>query len=196
MKAGDLVLFDYAPDFHYYTSDVTRMFPVNGKFTADQRELYGIYVKLYTAIMTSIRPGLTSEILKDVVKKMDAAMAAHAFANPKNREAASRFVESYRGRLAAPRPGGTLGHMVGMEVHDTQKNFTAYEPGMVFTIEPALTIPGDRVYVRLEDMILITPTGHENLSGFAPIEIDAIEKLMAEPGIAQMMRKPTSTASR
>jgi Xaa-Pro aminopeptidase len=196
MKAGDLVLFDYAPDFHYYTSDVTRMFPVSGKFTADQRELYGIYVKLYTAIMTSIRPGLTGEIMKDVVKKMDAAMASHPFANPKNREAASRFVEGYRARLTSPRPGATLGHMVGMEVHDVQKNFTAYEPGMVFTIEPALTIPADRVYVRLEDMILVTPTGYENMSGFAPIEIDAIEKLMAEPGIAQMMRKPTSTASR
>ena len=86
--------------------------------------------------------------------------------------------------------------MVGMEVHDVTKNFTVYEPGMVFTIEPALTIPEDRVYVRLEDMILITPTGYENMSAFAPVEIDAIEKLMAEPGIAQLMRKPTSTASR
>src|SRR5918995_4299471 len=52
MKSGDLVLFDYAPDYHYYTSDVTRMFPVSGKFTADQRELYGIYVALYQALMT------------------------------------------------------------------------------------------------------------------------------------------------
>jgi Xaa-Pro aminopeptidase len=196
MKAGDLVLFDYAPDFHYYTSDVTRVFPASGKFTADQRELYGIYVKLYNAIMSSIRPGLTSDIMKDVVKKMDAAMASHPFANPKNREAATRFVDGYRARLAQPRPGSTLGHMVGLEVHDVQKNFTAYEPGMVFTIEPALTIPDDRVYIRLEDMIVITPTGHDNMSGFAPIEIDAIEKLMAEPGIAQLMRKPTSTASR
>src|SRR3954468_12008204 len=51
MKAGDLTLMDYAPDFHYYTSDVTRMFPVSGKFSADQRELYGIYVQLYKAIM-------------------------------------------------------------------------------------------------------------------------------------------------
>ena len=83
-----------------------------------------------------------------------------------------------------------------MEMHDVQKNFTAYEPGMVFTIEPALTIPDDRVYIRLEDMIVITPTGHDNMSGFAPIEIDAIEKLMAEQGIAQLIRKPTSTASR
>jgi Xaa-Pro aminopeptidase len=196
MKAGDLVLFDYAPDFHYYTSDVTRMFPASGKFTSEQRELYGIYVKVYNAIMTSIRPGPTSEILKDVVRKMDDAMASHQFANPKYRAAAARFVEGYRTRLASPRAGATLGHMVGMEVHDVQENFTVYEPGMVFTIEPALTIPEDRVYIRLEDMIVITPTGYENMSGFAPIEIDAIEKLMAEPGIAQLMRKPSSTASR
>jgi Xaa-Pro aminopeptidase len=196
LKGGDLVLFDYAPDFHYYTSDVTRMFPVNGKFTADQRELYGIYVKLYQAIMTSIRPGATAEILKDVVTKMDAAMASHTFHSQKNRDAAARFVDGYRTRLASPRPGATLGHMVGMEVHDVQKNFTAYEPGMVFTIEPALTIPEDRVYIRLEDMILITPNGYENMSGFAPIEIDAVEKLMAEPGMVQLLRKPTSTASR
>jgi Xaa-Pro aminopeptidase len=196
MKAGDLVLFDYAPDFHYYTSDVTRMFPVSGKFTPDQRELYGIYVKLYNAIMSSIRPGPTSEILKDVVQKMDAAMAAHTFTNQKYRDAAARFVDGYRTRLASPRPGATLGHMVGMEVHDVQKDFTAYQPGMVFTIEPALTIPEDRVYIRLEDMIVITPTGHDNMSGFAPIDIDAIEKLMAEPGLAQAMRKPTSTGSR
>ena len=196
IKAGDLVLFDYAPDYHYYTSDVTRMFPVSGKFTADQRELYGIYVKLYQAIMTSIRPGPTSEIMKDVVRKMDQALASHTFRNQKYKDAAARFVDGYRSRLASPRPGATLGHMVGMEVHDVSKNFTNYEPGMVFTIEPALTIPEDRVYIRLEDMILITPTGYENMSGFAPIDIDAIEKLMAEPGMVQLLRKPTSTASR
>ena len=196
LKAGDLVLFDYAPDYHYYTSDVTRMFPASGKFTAEQRELYGIYVKLYQSIMTSIRPGPAREIMKDIVRKMDDAMASHTFTHPKIKAAATRFVEGYRSRLASPRPGGTLGHFVGMEVHDVSKNFSVYQPGMVFTIEPALTIPEDRVYVRLEDMILITPNGYENMSAFAPFEIDAIEKLMAEPGIAQLLRKPTSTASR
>ncbi len=193
---GDLVLFDYAPDFHYYTSDVTRMFPASGRFTADQRELYGIYVKLYQALMTSIRPGPTSEILTDAVKKMDAAMASHHFTNAKNHDAAARFVDGYRTRLDSPRPGTTVGHMVGMEVHDVQKNFTVYQPGMVLTIEPALTIPEDRVYIRLEDMLLITATGYENMSGFAPIEMDAIEKLMAEPGIAQLMHRPASTVTR
>jgi Xaa-Pro aminopeptidase len=102
MKAGDLVLFDYAPDFHYYTSDVTRMFPASGKFTPEQRELYGIYVKLYQAIMTSIRPGPTAEILKDVVTKMDAAMASHQFANPKYRAAAARRDARAHGRHGGP----------------------------------------------------------------------------------------------
>jgi Xaa-Pro aminopeptidase len=172
------------------------MFPANGKFSPDQRELYGIYVKLYQAIMTSIRPGATSEIMKDVVRKMDEAMASHTFRNQKNRDAATRFVEGYRARLASARPDAQLGHMVGMEVHDVSKNFSGYQPGMVFTIEPALTIPEDRVYIRLEDMILVTANGYENMSAFVPSEIDAVEKLMAEPGIAQLTRKPTSTASR
>ena len=112
-KDGDLVLFDYAPDYRYYTSDVTRMFPVNGKFTADQKELYTIYLRLYQALMTSIRPGKASDILKDAVKKMDGVMASFTFTNPKYREAATRFVDNYRRsagvRPKQPRPHGRHG---------------------------------------------------------------------------------------
>ena len=60
---------------------------------------------------------------------------------------------------------------------------------MVFTIEPALTIPEDRVYIRLEDMLLITPTGYENMSSFVPVDADAIERVMNEQGIASMMKR-------
>jgi Xaa-Pro aminopeptidase len=194
LKDGDLVLMDYAPDFHYYTSDVTRMFPANGKFSAGQRELYGIYVQLYQAIMTSIKPGPTLPIFHEIVRKMDGIMASYPFTSEKYRAAAARFVDGYRNRAAGTSANPpALGHMVGMEVHDVQHNFKQYEPGMVFTIEPALTIPEDRVYLRLEDMLVVTPTGYENMSGFAPVEIDAVEKLMAEPGMTQLLRKPTST---
>jgi Xaa-Pro aminopeptidase len=180
---GLLVLFDYAPDFKYYTSDVTRMFPANGRFTADQRELYTIYLRLYQALMTSIRPGNAADVLRDAVAKMDAVMASFTFANPKYRDAAVRFVDGYRKSLQAGR--SSLGHMVGMEVHDVNPPTSdGLKPGMIFTIEPALTIPEDRVYVRLEDMILITPTGYENLSAFVPVEVADIEKLMAESGVA------------
>ena len=191
-KDGDLVLFDYAPDYKYYASDVTRQFPINGKFTADQRELYGIYVKLYKALMTSVRPNVQlSTILQEAITKMDAAITGHTFTKPAFKAAAERFVEGYRRRLnpppsadGTPRRTGSLGHTVGMEVHDVNTpHGDVLVPGMVFTIEPALTIPEDRVYIRLEDMLLVTETGYENMSGFVPIEIDAIEKLMAERGM-------------
>jgi Xaa-Pro aminopeptidase len=186
IKDGDLVLFDYAPDYKYYSSDVTRMFPINGRFTPDQRELYGTYVKLYQAIMTSVRPGKVDAILQDSVRKMDSVMASTRFSNPKNEDAAKRFVESYRQRAqAGPGPrGASLGHMVGMEVHDVTLPYDELKPGMIFTIEPAMTIPDDRVYIRLEDVLLVTANGYENLSAMAPIEPDAVEKLMAEHGVA------------
>jgi len=209
-KSGDLVLFDYAPDYKYYASDVTREFPINGRFSADQRELYGIYVKLYNALMTSIKPNVpVKEILTEVVAKMDAAIASHTFTNPKFKEAAVRFADNYRRRINPPPPapgtpprgggGGSLGHTVGMEVHDVNTpHGDVLVPGMVFTIEPALTIPEDRVYIRLEDVILITETGYENMSSFVPIEIEAIEKLMAEPGMFEkyVPRKGTAPPSR
>jgi Xaa-Pro aminopeptidase len=197
-QPGQLVLFDYAPDYKYYTSDVTRMFPIDGRFTADQRELYTIYLRLYQALMTSIRPGRASDILADAVKKMDAVMASFTFTNPKYRDAAARFVAAQRARAdsAGGRRGG-VGHMVGMEVHDVTVPFDELKPGMVFTIEPALTIPEDRVYVRLEDVILITPAGYENLSSFVPVEVAEIETLMAEVGFAERERRGSSnTVSR
>jgi Xaa-Pro aminopeptidase len=185
---GQLMLFDYAPDYKYYTADVTRMFPINGRFTEDQKELYTIYLRLYQALMSSIRPGPVQPIFKDAVSRMDAVMASFTFKNPKYKEAAQRFVDNYRKNATG---GGRTspGHMVGMEVHDvTAPMPDGLKPGMVFTIEPALTIPEDRVYVRLEDMILITANGYENLSAFVPMEVDAIEKLMAESGFAEKRR--------
>jgi Xaa-Pro aminopeptidase len=194
LNDGDLVLFDYAPDYKYYASDVTRMFPANGRFSPAQRELYTTYLRLYQALMTSIRPGSPRAILQDAVRKMDAVLAATSFAEPRHQEAATRFVDGYRQRANAAGGRASLGHMVGMEVHDVTAPFDELKPGMVFTIEPALTIPEDRVYVRLEDVILITTDGYENLSSFVPVEPDAIERLMAEPGLADAGARSASTS--
>lgn len=188
LGAQDLVLYDYAPDFKYYTSDVTRMFPASGRFNAWQREAYGIYLKLYRALMSSIRPNVTAQaIIADAVTKMDAILAQTRFTDPKIKTAAEQFVARYR--ASKDRPRAMLGHWVGMEVHDVTAPVDVLKPGMVFTIEPALTIEEDRVYIRLEDVIVITETGFENLSESLPYEIDAIEKLMAEPGLGE--RKPS-----
>ena len=179
------MLFDYAPDYKYYTSDVTRMFPATGKFTPHQRELYTIYVKLYQALMTSIRPGKRARHPAGRRQEDGRVMAESTFANPEPGSGAA-----VRRAVPLARQGGVgrtfgLGHMVGMEVHDVTVPYDELKPGMIFTIEPALTIPDERVYVRLEDVILITETGYENLSALAPIEAADIEKLMAEKGIAQ-----------
>ena len=188
LKDGDLVQFDYAPDYKYYQSDVTRVFPANGRFTPRQREFYTIYLKLYQAVMTSIRPHASApDILKDAVAKMDAVMASFTFADAKIKEAATAFVENYRRTSPTAR---SLGHDVGMEVHDVSAGpRPTLEPGRIFTIEPAMQIADEHLGLRLEDMILITEQGYENLSAFVPVEIGAIEKLMKEPGLSDAMLK-------
>jgi Xaa-Pro aminopeptidase len=178
LQDGDLVQFDYAPDFKNYTSDVTRVFPANGKFTPRQREFYGIYLKLYQALMTSIQVRKTpAEIAKAAVVKMDAIMASYPFTDDRIKQAATVFVDRYRNF----RPNAVLGHTVGMEVHDVRNPTPTLEPGQLFTIEPAMTIPEEHIGIRLEDMILITASGYENLSAFVPVEIADIEKTMALP---------------
>jgi Xaa-Pro aminopeptidase len=174
LKDGDLVQFDYAPDYKYYQSDVTRVFPASGTFSARQRELYTIYLKLYRAVMTSIRVHTAPrDIIGDAVRKMDGIMSSFAFTDPKIRTAATAFVDRFRASNA-----NSLGHAVGMEVHDVGRPTPALEPGQVFTIEPAMQIPDERIGIRLEDMILMTESGYENLSASVPIEIEAIEAVM------------------
>jgi carboxypeptidase family protein/peptidase M24-like protein len=142
------------------------------------------YQSLMTSIKVHARPG---DIIKEAVAKMDAVMANFKFADPKIKEAATRFVERYRASKA-----NSLGHTIGLEVHDVRLPTDTLEPGQIFTIEPAMTIPDEHLGVRLEDVILITETGYENLSEFVPIEIAEIEKLMAEPGLSDKQRKRAS----
>lgn len=189
LRAGDLVQFDWAPDLANYTSDVTRVFPADGKFTPRQREFYVIYLRLYQALMTSIRVHATArEIMDAAVVKMDRIMAEYKFADPKIRETAEGFVKRYRVNPNAPAGAlgpRSLGHSVGMEVHDVRNPTPTLEPGTIFTIEPQMTMEGGELSVRLEDMILITETGYENMSAFVPVEITDIEKLMAQPGLGR-----------
>ena len=176
LQDGDLVQFDYAPDYKMYASDVTRVFPANGKFTPRQREFYTIYLRLYQALLTSIRVhAAQADVIRDAVQKMDAVLAEYHFADPKIEAAAKAFVDQYR----RSGPNAVLGHTVGMEVHDVPFPSGTLESGQVFTIEPAMTISDEHIGIRLEDMILITADGYENLSASVPIEIADIEKLMA-----------------
>jgi Xaa-Pro aminopeptidase len=185
MTDGELVLMDYCPDLGYYRCDITRQWPVNGKFTRDQRDLYGFYLGAYEALLYAIVPGLTAQqIVQKALPKMQAVLAAATFSKALYREAANQFVERYRTMARGERPAN-LGHAVGMATHDFGGGSGTMRPGMVFTIEPALTVPSEQIYIRLEDMILITESGAKILSDFVPRSIEAVERLVAEPGLLQ-----------
>jgi Xaa-Pro aminopeptidase len=184
MEDGDFLLMDFAPDVGYYQSDLTRMMPVNGKFNQWQRELYGFYLGCYQAILKAIRPGVTAQAIKlEAVKEMQQLLAATKFSKPIYEKAAQQFVTSYEASAKNPRAG--LGHWVGMATHDVGEYGGPLRAGMVFTIEPALTVPEEKIQVRLEDMILITDTKAEVISDFVPMDIDGIERLMKEDGMLQ-----------
>ncbi len=185
MKDGEFLLMDYAPDVNYYMSDVTRMIPVNGKFNDWQRELYGFYLQCYKAILKNIKPGLTAQTIKKAAAaEMKQVLAAAKFSKPIYQKAAEQFVDSYS--RSTESSNTSLGHWVGMATHDVGGyDGGPLRAGMVFTIEPALRVPEEKIYIRLEDMIIITETGAEILTDFVPMDMDAIEKLMKEEGMLQ-----------
>lgn len=190
MEAGDLLLFDFAPDVGYYMSDLTRMIPVGGSFTPGQRELYSFYLVCYTAILDAIGPGKTaSDVFAKAVPVMEKELKARSFSKQLYADACSRFVEGFRRR--SDRYGGSLGHWTGMATHDVGPRDPTYVPGMVFTIEPSLRVPEENINIRLEDLIIIIPSGREVVSAFVPMEMDEIESLMKEEGIVQ--RYPMDT---
>ena len=178
LKDGDLVLMDYAPDYRYYTSDVTRIWPVNGTFSPAQRALYEFIVAYRDALFRHIRPGVTSdEVLDRAAADMQQYLKGKTFASPAHQKAVEDGVK-FRGHFQ---------HPVGMAVHDVGRiRGVPLKEGMVFTIDPMIWIPEERLYIRIEDMALVTATGVENLSAFVPSSIRDIERTIAEPGLVQL----------
>ncbi len=177
LNDGDLVLMDYAPDYRYYTSDVTRIWPVNGKFDSSQKALYNYIVAYRDALFNYVKPGVTSEEVLDMAAKdMKEYLKGKTFEKPHYLKAVQEGIK-FRGHFQ---------HPVGMAVHDVGiVHRTPLKAGMVFTIDPMIWIPEERLYIRIEDMALVTETGVENLSGFVPSSIEAIEKTIKEKGLTE-----------
>lgn len=183
LKDGDFLLMDYAPDYGYYMSDVTRQWPVNGTFSRDQRDLYGFYLACYKSILYNIESGKTaSEISRKAAGEMEKHLSKASFSKEIYRQAAANFVESLK---AGVDRRTTLGHWVGMATHDVGRIDGPLKAGMVFTIEPQLRVPEEMIYIRLEDLVIIHENSVEIVSEFVPMEIDAIEALMKEEGMLQ-----------
>jgi Xaa-Pro aminopeptidase len=184
MKEGEFLLMDFAPDYGYYMSDLTRTWPVNGTFSASQKELYEFYIGCYRAILKAIKPGLTAQtILQAAVKDMDDILAKNALSKPLYSQAARTFVETFR--QSSRNPKASLGHWVGMSTHDVGQDNGPLRAGMVFTIEPAFQVREEKINIRCEDLIIITEKGAEVLSDFVPLSVDQIEKQMKGRGLLQ-----------
>ncbi|WP_273566854.1 aminopeptidase P family protein [Maribacter halichondriae] len=177
LNDGDLVLMDYAPDYRYYTSDVTRIWPVNGKFDKAQKALYDYIVAYRDALFKYIKPGVTSnDVLDQAAADMKEYLKGKTFANPNHLKAVEQGIK-FRGHFQ---------HPVGMAVHDVGiVHRTPLRPGMVFTIDPMIWIPEERLYIRIEDMALVTEDGVENLSAFVPSSIEDVEKTIKEKGLIE-----------
>ncbi len=171
LKNGELVLYDHAPDFRYYTSDIGRMFPVNGKFSAVQRELYGFVVEYHQLLLALIKPGrLATEILREAAETMRPRIDRRRWSKEIYRVGALKLMESQR----------PLSHSVGMAVHDGGRYAAApLAPGLVFAVDPELVIPEERLYIRVEDTVLVTETGINNLTGTVPVGVHAMEAFIA-----------------
>jgi Xaa-Pro aminopeptidase len=175
LAADDMVLMDYAPDYRYYTSDIGRLWPVSGVYSKQQRELYDFVVEYHRALTTRIRPGVKpDDVLDEAAAEMREYLEKTQFSSASYRRAAEEAL-GFRGHLS---------HPVGMAVHDVGSyRQGTFEPGLVISIDPMLWVPEERLYVRVEDTVAVTDDGIENFTGFVPLEPDAIEQLMAEPGI-------------
>jgi Xaa-Pro aminopeptidase len=176
---GDMVLFDYAPDYAYYTSDIGRIWPVNGKYAPWQRELYGFVVDYHLTLLDLIGPGKTPRQIRDEAStRLGPIVSRTRWSKPQFRDAVEKLITTSR----------ALTHTVGMAVHDEsgfQNDDRELEPGLVFALDPQLWVPEERLYIRVEDNVVVNDSGVENLTPTAPHAPDEVEQLMTEQGLLQ-----------
>ena len=190
LKDGDLILIDAGAEYEGYASDITRTFPINGKFTAAQREVYDVvrYVQeqcvAYTVTGNTVkaRQEFSIELLTEGMKKLGLLKG-----KTKDLIKKKAYMKYYM---------HGVGHYLGLDVHDagryfcdqTAKKSRPFAPGMVLTVEPGLYIPPDDksapakyrgIGVRIEDDVLVTKDGNHNLTGKVPKDPDEIEAIMA-----------------
>jgi Xaa-Pro aminopeptidase len=153
LEAGDLIVIDSAARFAGYAADVTRTYPVSGRFTPDQRDVYDTVLRAELAAIRAVRPGVThSDVDAAARQVIDKAGYGDAFMH-------------------------NVGHQLGLDVHDVTPDGPLVE-GMVMTIEPGIYLPDRKLGIRIEDDVLITRTGGKSLTDRIPKTIKAIEAAM------------------
>ncbi|MEO0482040.1 MAG: aminopeptidase P family protein [Planctomycetota bacterium] len=154
MQDGELVLCDVGCEVEMYASDITRTFPVNGRFTPRQREVYEVVLRANEAAIAAVRPGVTMREVDDAARSVI--------------ESAGYTDDFMHG----------TSHFVGLYVHDAGLRDQPLVPGTVITIEPGIYLPDEHIGIRIEDQVLVTETGSENLSAALTKSVEGIERLM------------------
>ncbi len=171
LNSGDAVLIDSGAEYANYAADITRVYPVNGKFTDRQRAVYAAVLRIQKAAIQMLKPGirfkdyeqLVGELMTDELIELGLLTQVEVkLQDPKQPLYRHYYMH------------GTS-HFLGLDVHDPGDYTKPLEPGMVLTCEPGIYIKEEGIGVRLEDDILITKDGAENLSASIPIELDQIE---------------------
>ena len=169
MKSGDVVVIDAAGEYSMYASDITRTLPINGRFTARQREIYNIVLGAQSAAAAAFVSG-KSNMKRDDPDSL--FKVAFDYINTHGKDLHGEPLGKYfiHG----------LGHPVGLNVHDATDYSVPLGPGQVFTIEPGIYIPEENLGVRIEDDYYVEPDGKlTKLSGALPSGADDVERLMA-----------------
>jgi Xaa-Pro aminopeptidase len=155
IRAGDMILCDIGAEIDYYAADITRTFPVDGRFNPEQRRIYETVLAAQDAAAAKLRPGALYEDLQlaanDVIRR------------------AGHMDDFWHG----------LGHFVGLQVHDAGDLAAPLPAGAVVTIEPGIYQPHRNLGVRIEDDYLVTATGHERMSSSVPRTIAEVEAVLA-----------------
>ena len=165
---GDMILFDLGASSGYYCADVSRTFPVNGKFTKRQRQLYEIVLKGLDAAIRAARPGQVKDDLQKISRQVMAGELIRLGMIRKEEEIDQYYLHG-------------SGHFIGLYTHDVGESpKNRLEENMVFTLEPGLYFPQEKIGIRIEDTLLVTQDGCEVLTQAIPKTVEEIEALMEE----------------
>ncbi|MBA2651004.1 MAG: Xaa-Pro aminopeptidase [Tatlockia sp.] len=186
LKKGDLLLIDAGGEYENYAADITRTFPVNGCFSEEQRAIYELVLKAQRAGIACIKPGLAwNEVQVKMIHVLTEGLVDLGLLK-------GSIDELIAAQAYKPFYMHNSGHWLGLDVHDAGRykingKWRALEPGMVLTVEPGLYISAGmegvdkrwwNIGVRIEDDILVTQDGYENLTAGLPVEIAEIEALL------------------
>jgi Xaa-Pro aminopeptidase len=189
LRDGDLVLIDAGCEYAGYASDITRTFPVNGRFSEPQRELYELVLAAQAAAIKKAQPGSRWDAPhKAAVRVLTRGLVGLGLLEGTKDDVPKLIKEEKYKPFYMHRTG----HWLGMDVHDVgdykvDGKWRTLEPGMVITVEPGLYIPGDKeevparyrnIGIRIEDDLVITAEGNEILSADAPKTVAEIESWM------------------